>query len=67
MERFAGDRGVQYELYLDDTAEFTDAIGAVNFPVTLFVTPQGGIVDQTGPLDADELREKIDQLLEEGA
>jgi thiol-disulfide isomerase/thioredoxin len=67
MERFAGERGVLYELYLDDFAEFTDAIRAVNFPITLFVTPQGGIVSQTGVLDADQLRAEIDQLLEESA
>lgn len=64
MERFAGERNVQYELYLDDFAEFTDAIGAVNFPITLFVTAQGGIVEQTGAIDADELRSQIDQLME---
>lgn len=67
MERFAGERGVQYELFLDDTREFTDAIGATAFPITLFVTPEGGIVSQTGAIDADELRNEIDQLLEEGA
>ena len=67
MERFAGERGVEYELFLDDTREFTDAIGAAAFPITLFVTPEGGIVSQTGAIDADELRTEIAQLLEEGA
>lgn len=67
MERFAGERGVEYELYRDDTSEFTDAIGAAAFPITLFVTPAGGIVSQTGPIDADELRTEIEKLLEEGA
>ncbi len=64
MERFAGERGVQYELYLDDFAELTDAIRAINFPVTIFVTSEGRIVEQTGVLDVDELRAEIDQLLE---
>lgn len=64
MDRFARDRDVQYELYLDDFAEFTDAVGAVSFPVTLFVTADGRIVSQTGAIEADELRSEIDQLLE---
>jgi thiol-disulfide isomerase/thioredoxin len=62
MERFAGERGVTYELYRDDLAEFTDGIGATNFPITIFVTSGGQIVDQAGVLDADQLRQKIDEL-----
>ena len=64
MERFAGERDVRYELYRDDFAEFTDAIGAVNFPITLFVSADGRILHQTGAIEADELRSEIDQLLE---
>jgi peroxiredoxin len=63
MERFAGERGVRYELYRDDFAAFTDAIGAAAFPVTLFVTSNGMIVDQAGVLDADGLRDRVDALL----
>ena len=63
MERFAGERGVSYELYRDEYAEFTDGIGASAFPVTIFVTSKGQIVEQTGALDADELRDKVDELL----
>jgi len=63
MERFAGERGVQYDLFRDDFAELADGVGAVAFPVTLFVTSDGTIVEQTGALDADELRAKIDQLM----
>lgn len=63
MERFAGERGVTYELYRDEFAELTDAIGAVAFPVTVFVTSEGTIVEQTGVLDADGLRERVDELL----
>lgn len=62
MERFAGERGVTYELYRDDLAEFTDGIGATNFPITIFVTSGGQIVEQAGVLDADQLRQKIDEL-----
>lgn len=63
MERFAGERGVAYELYRDEYAEFTDGIGAAAFPVTIFVTSEGVIVAQTGALDADELREHVTDLL----
>ena len=62
MERFAGERGVQYELYRDEFAELTNGIGASAFPVTIFVTSEGVIVQQTGVLDADELRDEVDNL-----
>jgi len=69
MERFAGERGVEYDLFRDEFAELADAIGATAMPITLFVTSDGTIVEQTGPLDADELRGKIADLLavEQGA
>jgi peroxiredoxin len=63
MQRFAGDRGVKYELLRDNFAELADGIGAVAFPVTLFVTSDGTIVQQSGALDADELRSNIDALM----
>jgi peroxiredoxin len=63
MERFAGERGVEYDLFRDEFAELGDAIGATAMPVTLFVTSDGTIVEQTGVLDADELRAKIADLL----
>jgi peroxiredoxin len=67
MERFAGERGVEYDLLRDELAELTDGVGAVAFPVTLFVTSDGTIVDQAGVLDADGLRERIDALMVEEA
>ncbi len=67
MERFAADRGVTYELYRDDFGDLVDAIRLVSTPTTLFVTPEGRIVEQTGVLDADELRSEIEQLLEASA
>jgi peroxiredoxin len=63
MERFAGERGVEYDLYRDEFAELADAIGATAMPITLFVTSNGTIVAQTGPLDADELRAELADLL----
>ncbi|HYN34083.1 MAG TPA: TlpA disulfide reductase family protein [Ilumatobacteraceae bacterium] len=63
MERFAGERGVEYDLFRDDLAELADGVGAVAFPVTLFVMSDGTIVEQSGALDADELRAKIEKLM----
>jgi peroxiredoxin len=67
MERFAADLGVTYELYRDDFGDFVDAIRLVNTPTTLFVTPEGEIIEQTGVLHADELRSEVEQLLEASA
>lgn len=67
MERFAGERGVEYELFRDEAAELQTALGITFFPYTVFVTSSGEIVDQTGVLDADGLREKVDALLEREA
>lgn len=64
MDRFAADRGVDYPLYRDDGYRFVDELGVVAFPVTLFVTSDGTIVEQVGALDADELRSKIGDLLQ---
>jgi peroxiredoxin len=63
MERFAGERGVEYDLFRDHFAELADGIGATAMPVTLFVTSDGTIIEQTGPLDADQLRGKVADLL----
>jgi peroxiredoxin len=62
MERFAGDRGVGYELLRDEAGAFVDAAGVVSFPVTLFVDADGVIVAHTGELDGDELRARIEEL-----
>lgn len=62
MERFASDRDVGYELLRDESGAFVNALGVVNFPVTLFVAPDGEIVAQTGEIDGDELRARIEEL-----
>jgi peroxiredoxin len=62
MERFASDRGVGYELLRDETSAFVNALGVVNFPVTLFVDADGVIAAQTGEIDGDELRARIGEL-----
>ena len=64
MERFAGERGVEYELFRDDAVELQTALDITFFPYTLFVAPDGTIVEQTGVLDADGLRQKVDALLD---
>ena len=62
MERFASARGVRYELLRDETFAFTDGLGIVAFPATLFVDADGRIVDQTGAIDDDQLRDKLAEL-----
>jgi peroxiredoxin len=62
MERFAHDRGVGYELLRDEAGEFVDALGVVSFPVTLFVDADGVVIAQTGVIDRDELRSRIEEL-----
>jgi peroxiredoxin len=62
MERFAGERGVTYDLLRDDTRELATELGIVAYPVTLFVGADGRVLRQTGELDAAELRAAIGEL-----
>jgi peroxiredoxin len=62
MQRFADRRGVSYDLLRDPEQAFTNEIGVVAYPVTLFVDDRGVIVRQTGAIDADQLREAIAEL-----
>lgn len=62
MERFAAERGVGYPLWRDSERSFSDELGIVGYPVTLFVAADGEIVRQTGEIDADELRAAIEEL-----
>jgi thiol-disulfide isomerase/thioredoxin len=54
-EKFARDKGVQYELLYDADGKFIAKVGIAAFPVTLFVTANGTIVKQTGQLDEAKL------------
>jgi hypothetical protein len=54
-EQFARDKGIQYELFYDADGEFITAAGIATFPVTLFVAPDGTIVEQTGLLDEERI------------
>lgn len=62
MRRFADRRGVSYDLLRDPEQAFTNEIGVVAYPVTLFVDDRGMIVRQTGAIDADQLRDSIAEL-----
>ena len=62
-ERFARDRGVQYELFYDGNLEFINNAGVAAFPVTLFIDSSGKIVRQTGQLDQAELIDIIESDL----
>ena len=62
MRRFAADRGVAYELLRDEGGRFGEALDVVAYPVTLFVGPDGEVVDATGPIEARELRARIQEL-----
>ena len=62
-EAFARDRGIDYELLYDGNGEFITAAGLAVFPVTLFVAPDGTIVEQTGQLDLERLRTLIEDDL----
>ncbi len=59
MERFAADRGVQFELLRDPEFAFADELRIVAYPVTLFVDAEGRILERTGPIDDGELRQEI--------
>jgi len=67
QERFATERGVEFELLLDDTQELQLELELLNYPTTLFVTPDGMIVEQAGVLDVDGLRMKVDELMEDSS
>lgn len=62
-ERFARDRGVQYELLRDEADRYGSTIGIATAPFTLFVAADGTIVRQTGVLDEAELRTIVEELL----
>lgn len=62
-EQFARSRGVQYELLYDATGEFVDTMQIAAFPITLFVTADGTIVQQTGQLDSAKLTALIESEL----
>ena len=63
MRRFAAERGVDYELLRRPRRPLGDALGVVQYPVTLFVSADGEIVAQTGPLNEAELRQHVAELL----
>lgn len=63
MREFAADRGVDYELLRDPDGDLVNALGLVGFPTTIFVSADGTIVATTGPIDDDQLRARVEDLL----
>lgn len=62
MQRFAEERGVSYDLLRDPERAFSNEIGIVSYPVTLFIGADGEVLRQTGEIDADALRAAIAEL-----
>jgi peroxiredoxin len=62
MTEFAADRDVGYTLLRDAGLEFVNAVPVSIYPTTLFVDPDGVIVEQTTTLNDDELREIITRV-----
>lgn len=64
MIDFAAELGVSYDLYRDPDGRFTVANGIATFPTTLFVDPDGRVVEQiAGELSADELQDALTRLV----
>ncbi|MEO5901607.1 MAG: TlpA disulfide reductase family protein [Ilumatobacteraceae bacterium] len=61
--QFAKDRGVDYELYYDGDGRFATAAGLSTQPVTLFVSTDGTIVEQTGQIDLATIETNVQRLL----
>lgn len=67
-EPFVAELGITYDLAADPQLAFTEAVGAIGMPTTLFVDPDGRIVHRvTGPMDQDALRAALEQHLGVGA
>jgi len=62
MVDYAAERGVDYELYLDDDYAAQDQFEIVGFPLTLFVAADGTIVGQANELTDGELRANVEAL-----
>lgn len=60
MVDYASERGVGYELYLDDEYAAQDHFEIVGFPLTLFVDAGGTIVGQANELTDSELRANVE-------
>ena len=62
-EAFARDLGVAYELFYDGNGAFISAAGISAFPITLFVSADGTVLEQSGALDAAQLTAIIEERL----
>ena len=59
MNEFAAARDVTYELLRDPESALADELAIIAYPVTLFVGRDGAILERTGPVDADDVRQRI--------
>lgn len=58
--------GVTYDVARDPDGELANAFGVVAMPSTVFVSAEGVVVDaQAGQLSADQLRQRVAELLAE--
>ncbi len=56
--------GVSYDVFRDPGGDLAATMGVVVMPSTLFVAPDGRVIDMAaGELSADELRQRIDELM----
>lgn len=62
MTSFATARGVTYELLRDRGGAFSEALGVVAYPATLFVGADGTVLGSSGAIDDDDLRARITEL-----
>jgi peroxiredoxin len=62
MTKFAAARGVTYELLRDPDESLGQALDVVAYPVTLLVAADGTILDATGAMSGDVLRQRIEVL-----
>ncbi len=61
-ESLARDRGVNYELFYDPDGNLTSMLGITTAPTTLFVDADGTVIEETGVLTAERLRQVIAEV-----
>ncbi len=63
--RLVDTTGITYDVGRDPTGDLATALGVVNMPSTFFVSADGRVVEaHPGALSADDLRARIQKLLE---
>jgi thiol-disulfide isomerase/thioredoxin len=66
-EYVLNDTGISYPVAIDEDASTFVAIDGIGMPTTLFIDPDGYIIEMyTGPLTEEELDERIERYFLEG-